>query len=86
MAKAGKETPMNETLDANNEPQKLVDEILELLASKEGLTVGQGAEVLEAASRQIRKGLHEHMAKQMARKVSEVFEPKSDIKIVNSIG
>ncbi len=63
-------------------PQEIADKILELLASYEGLTVNQGVEVLDGASIQLRAKAYEAMAKESARKVSEVFEAKPDIKIV----
>ena len=75
----------SKTSEPKHNPQGIVDELLALLASKEGLTIDQGAEVLEAAGRQIRKGMHEVMAKELAKKVSDVFEPKADIKIVGSL-
>ena len=65
--------------------QKVIDELLEVLVSKDRLTVSQGVELLEAASIQLRKHAYEAMALESARPISEVFEPKSDIKIVQSL-
>lgn len=70
---------------AKLDPQKIVDEVLELLASKEGLTIGQGADLLEEAGRQIRRGMHELMASELAKPVAGRFEAKPDIKVCSSI-
>ncbi len=65
--------------------QKIVDELLEVLASKDKLTVSQGVELMETASIQLRKQAYEAMALESARPISEVFESKADIKIVQSV-
>lgn len=68
-----------------HEPQEVADKVLELLASCQGLTVGQGVEVLEGASIQLRAQAYEAMTKESARPISEVFEAKPDIKVVSAI-
>lgn len=65
--------------------QKIVDEILELLASKKELSVSNGVDLLEESSRQLRTKAYEAMAKESARPICEVFEAKSDIKIVQKL-
>jgi hypothetical protein len=71
--------------DSKNNPMRIVDEILELLASKKDLTVNQAGEVLIAANSQLKTKVYEAMTVEEARKVSELFEPKADIKVVQSI-
>ncbi len=71
--------------DTKVSPQEIVNDVLQTLAMHKELTVGQAAEILDLAGRQLRAKLHEAMAQEMAKKVSDTFEPKSDIKIVKTL-
>lgn len=64
---------------------EVVEKVLDVLALEEGLTVAQAVDVLEATSMKLRSKSYEAMAIEASRKVSEVFKPKSNIKVVSSI-
>ena len=62
-------------------------EIVDLLASKEGLTVADGAEVLMACNNLIKERTYKAMAEEEARPLTDALDHlnRSDIKIVGSL-